>query len=94
MAGDNAGRRGYRWRKLVANVKARGDACWLCGQPINYQATYPEPDSFVVDHAKSWINHPDLREDPANLMASHARCNAAKGSNEAPQTLGITSEEW
>jgi len=68
--------------------------CWLCGQPIDYTVDYPHPDAFVVDHKQSWINHPELREDPANLAAAHARCNSSKGKSDAPAGLGVRSEAW
>ena len=94
MVTKSAGRKGARYRKLSADQKAKHLPCWLCGQPINYQATYPEPDSFTVDHIKSWINHPELRQDPSNLASAHARCNQSKGKGEAPVSLGTFSEEW
>lgn len=62
--------------------------------PINYDAVYPADDSFTVEHIKSWINHPELREDPANLASAHARCNKSKGKREMPAGLGLLSEEW
>jgi 5-methylcytosine-specific restriction endonuclease McrA len=92
--GENSGRRGSRWRKLVAEVRARHDPCWLDGMPIDYSLEYPHPDSFTVDHKKSWIGHPELREDPANLAACHSRCNKSKGQAQAKPGLGILSETW
>jgi hypothetical protein len=83
------GRHGRRWRRLTQELRQRHDPCWLCGMPIDYTATYPDNNSFTVDHKKSWI-----REDPANLAAAHARCNKTKGSNEAAPTLGYLTEQW
>lgn len=88
------GRSGSRWRKLREQIKASRPPCYLCGQPINYQAPYPADDSFTVEHIKSWINHPELREDPANLVAAHAKCNKAKGAGEIKHELGNTLEQW
>ena len=92
--GNSAGRSGSRWRRLSAEVRARHDTCWLCGMAIDYTLEYPHPDSFTVDHKKSWIGHPELREDPANLAACHARCNKSKGKGEATLGLGLLSEQW
>lgn len=92
--GNSAGRAGSRWRRLAAEVRARHDPCWLCGMPIDYTLEYPHADSFTVDHIRSWIGHPELREDPANLAASHARCNKSKGQASAKPGLGVRSEDW
>lgn len=94
MAGKSAGRSGSRWRALRENIKAAQANCYHCGQRIDYAAQYPSPDSFTVDHVKSWIGHPELREDPANLVACHAKCNRAKGSGQIKLGLGNRSEQW
>lgn len=92
--GVSAGRSGHRWRLLVAEIKSARRPCYLCGQAIDYTVTYPHPEAFTVDHIQSWIGHPELREDPANLAACHARCNAVKGKAATPLSLGFRSEEW
>ncbi len=94
MSGSSAGRRGSRWRTLVANQRAKHQPCYMDGQPIDYTLEWPDPNSFSVDHIKSWIDHPELREDPANLASAHLKCNQAKGKGAAPVTIGLTSEEW
>lgn len=89
------GRSGARWRALREQIKARRDPCWWCGQPIDYDAAYPQPDSFTVDHVKPLSRHPELAEDPTNLVAAHARCNNAKGASEHLHlSLGNVSEQW
>jgi 5-methylcytosine-specific restriction endonuclease McrA len=95
MAGPNAGRRGRRWNRLKANQRAKRLPCWLCGQPINYNLKAPHPDSFSVDHAKPWVTHPALREDPANLRSAHYGCNSSRQDKPAEQVaLNNTSEAW
>jgi 5-methylcytosine-specific restriction endonuclease McrA len=89
----NAGRRGARWVRLKAEVRARRRACCLCGQPIDYSLQWPDPGSFSVQHLKSWDAHPELREDPANLDAAHLGCNTSAGKTPKP-SLGGTSEAW
>ena len=90
-----AGRSGKRWAALREQIKATHPACYWCGQAINYQAVYPADDSFTVDHIKPWSTHPELREDPSNLKASHAKCNKVKGATDSLHlSLGNTSEKW
>jgi 5-methylcytosine-specific restriction endonuclease McrA len=94
VAGPSAGRRGSRWRRLVAEQKAKQKPCWLCGHPIDYTLTSPHVDSFTVDHKHSWRDYPDLREDPANLESAHRRCNSSKSAGPAKAGVGNNSAEW
>lgn len=89
----NAGRRGGRWEKLKAEVRARRRPCCLCGQPIDYSLRYPDPQSFTVQHVKDWHGHPELREDPANLDAAHKLCNETAGTAAAPG-IGNVAGMW
>ena len=94
MASKRAGRSGSKWRALVANQRAKQLPCYHDGQPIDYNLEWPNPASFSVDHLKSWSQHPELREDPANLVSCHLRCNQSKGAGEAKLGLGIRSTDW
>lgn len=94
MAGPNAGRRGGRWRRLHTNQKAKRLGCWLCGQPIDYSLTWPDPASFSVDHHPSLSEHPEGAEDPGCLRSSHLSCNSSKGAKDAKPSLGATSRDW
>lgn len=93
MAGANAGRRGRRYERLKANQRAKRLPCCVCGQPIDYALSWPDPGSFSVEHRKSWHEHPELREDPANFDSAHLGCNSSKGKTGGP-TIGVTSEIW
>jgi len=91
----SAGRSGARWRRLAAEVRARGDACCLCGQKIDYTIKDPlDPNAFTVEHIKSWSNHPELRTDRANLSSAHRRCNSSKGAGAGKPGLGLQSRTW
>ena len=90
---ENAGRRGSRWVRLKAEVRARRRPCCLCGQPIDYSLPHPDPGSFSVQHLKDWHRYPELREDPTNLDAAHLGCNSSAGQDGKP-TLGDASEAW
>ena len=94
LMGENAGRRGGRWRKLRADQKAKRLPCWLCGQPIDYDADKDNPDSFTVDHEKLRSTHPHLAEEPSNLRSAHARCNKTRGASAPTPVIGVTSRNW
>lgn len=89
-----AGRSTRRFRALSRNLKAQRRPCCRCRQPIDYSLAWPDPSSFSVEHIKSWHDHPELREDPANLDAAHLSCNSSKGKGEGKPTLGTTSRDW
>jgi 5-methylcytosine-specific restriction endonuclease McrA len=94
--GKHAGRHGRRWYRLRAQVKARREpTCCRCSQPIDYSLTYPDPDSFSVDHFPFPLStHPHLAEDPANLRAAHLSCNQSAGAGAWVPDLGQPSEQW
>lgn len=81
-------------RKLKANQRAKRQACWLCGQPIDYKAAHDDPNAFSYDHIKPWSTHPDLRFDPANGASAHLRCNKARGNRAPSPGLGLRSQAW
>lgn len=83
-----------RERANADNLKAqRRQPCARCGQRIDYTLPHDDPQAFTAGHIKAWIDHPQLREDPANLQPEHARCNksAQTSSDLAP---GATSRVW
>lgn len=91
----NAGRRGRRWERLKAEVKARRGPCCRCGQRIDYTLRHPDPASFSVDHYPHPLDtHPHMAEDPANLAAAHLGCNSSAGKRGVAPSIGATSEAW
>ncbi|MGZ4530742.1 MAG: HNH endonuclease [Mycobacteriaceae bacterium] len=83
-----------RERQNADNLKAaRLQPCRRCGQRIDYNAAPGEPDAFNAGHIKSWHDHPELREDPANLQQEHENCNKSAGKREA-LAPGVTSRQW
>lgn len=94
--GQNTGRSGRRWQTLARQVRATESHCYRCGQPIDWSIPYwADPnrvvnmDAGTVEHIKSWADHPHLREDPANLAASHVRCNLQAGKRDEGPSLGV-----
>lgn len=90
MAGNP--RNGRPYRRLVAQMKAQGDPCWLCGHNIDPRLDARHPLSFTLDHAVPLSRGGDLL-DPANARPAHRRCNSARGNRITPRTL-TTSRRW
>ena len=90
----SAGRTSRRFRKLAAILRRERRDCWLCRQPINYDAKPGEPDSFTVDHIKPLESHPHLAEVYSNLAAAHWNCNDSKGNRLPAPGLGEVSRQW
>lgn len=57
-------------------LRAKRLPCALCGEPIDYDLKWPDPDSFVVDHIQP-IRHGGA-DVIGNKQPAHARCNRAK----------------
>ena len=84
-----------RERANADNLKAqRKQPCARCGQRINYELPIDHPQAFIAGHIKSWIDHPHLREDPANLQPEHARCGKSAGADDGQTNVGLTSRHW
>lgn len=68
--------------------------CWLCHQPIDYAADASSDNSFSADHVMPYADHPELREDPANLAPAHLGCNRRRGKRAPSAGIGQTSRQW
>ncbi|MEV4939546.1 HNH endonuclease [Streptomyces zaomyceticus] len=67
-----------------------GWACWLCSEPINRSAVWPEPDSASVDHVVPLSRGGG--HTMANARAAHLRCNLVKSDREwRPEVAGSTA---
>jgi 5-methylcytosine-specific restriction endonuclease McrA len=89
------GRDGHRVREARRRQRAKRLPCYLCGQPIDYDADQYDPRSFQLDHLVPLSVAPELAMDPSNHRSSCRRCNRAKsdgpvnGAKQAP-----TSRRW
>ena len=83
-------------KALKKAQRAKGLPCWICGQPINYQAEDPNADdAFSFDHYWPWQTHPGLREDPGNARSAHQKCNKQRGETMLLEPdLGDLVEQW
>ena len=69
--------------------------CWLCGQPIDYEAKPGSTeDSHNLDHYHPVSTHPELQSDPGNFRHSHARCNTSRGNRDLDFDLGDQVPDW
>ncbi|MFI2084333.1 HNH endonuclease signature motif containing protein [Streptomyces rubiginosohelvolus] len=90
MAGNP--RNGRPYRRLVAAVKALGDPCARCGQPIDPTLNARSGWSFTLDHIVPLSRGGSLL-DPANARSMHRRCNSARG-NRLTTAQPRASRRW
>lgn len=84
-----------RFRNLAAMLRReRRTNCWLCLQPIDYDAPPNEPDAFSADHILPVSTHPDLVNVYSNLAASHSSCNKARGNRMPQPGIGSPEPQW
>jgi 5-methylcytosine-specific restriction endonuclease McrA len=81
------------WFELTAQVKAEEDTCWLCGEPIDFDAPPRTSRSFSVDHIRPKSRYPELRYVRSNLRAAHYGCNSRKKDHDDPEPE-VTSRVW
>ena len=82
-------------REYLEQCRAINAACWLCNQPINYDARPGTPNSFEPDHFLPRADYPELALDPDNLRPAHASCNRSRGKKDRPLPLGRRSlPQW
>uniref|UniRef100_UPI00406D0655 HNH endonuclease n=1 Tax=Microbacterium sp. LWH11-1.2 TaxID=3135258 RepID=UPI00406D0655 len=66
-----------RMRALIRRAKPN---CHICGKPINYELTWPDPMCFVVDHLVPLAK--GGADNVANARAAHATCNSTKRARD------------
>ena len=92
--------RSSRWkyiRKMAWNRDRKAKAvCHICGQPIDYSLPPSSgPEAYEPDHVQPVSKRPDLELDLNNIMASHMRCNRARGAGDlSGWDLGQRSRIW
>lgn len=97
MAADP--RHSPEWRRLRLQCyerdKAKGAACWICHQPIDYAAAPSStPSSYEPDHYHDVKRHPELALCPENVRPSHKSCNRSRKNRAGVNELGTPSEAW
>ena len=72
---------------LKHHAKRNNIPCWLCGQPINWNAHWKDKDSFTADHIKPVANGGKMT---GQLKPAHRSCNSRRGKREHITTLITT----
>ncbi|MEV7712303.1 HNH endonuclease [Streptomyces sp. NPDC088270] len=91
MAGNP--RNGRPYRRLVDELRRRGDPCWICGHDIPPGIDARHPLSFTLDHAVP-ISRGGALLDPANARSAHRSCNSARGNRSTTATVTRHSRRW
>lgn len=82
-------------QRHARELRARQLPCCLCGRPIDYTLTSPDPDSFSVEHLQARSLRPDLTHDPRNMGAAHLRCNQQRSNRTIRNAdVGRPSAAW
>ncbi len=68
------------YRRKAKALRAEGNPCWLCSEPIDYRLEHPHPMSFTADHVNALANGGDLL---GELAAAHKVCNERRGAGVA-----------
>jgi 5-methylcytosine-specific restriction endonuclease McrA len=79
---------------MVAELKAKGLPCWICGHPINPRLDTRHRLSFTLDHVLPVSKRPDLLLDRANARPAHRACNSSKGNRTAARPQQRASRRW
>ena len=86
---------GATWRRLRAALRReQRQPCWLCRQPINYDAPKESPDSFSADHILPVSTQPDLALIYTNLAAAHLSCNKSRQDKMPALSIGNADQQW
>ena len=65
---------GSRRDSLRARVIARGEACWICGHPVDSSLPNLHPWQLVIDELTP-VSRGGSPYDPENCVAAHRCCN-------------------
>ncbi len=82
---DQSGWAEAAYRKAKKIIFASQSVCAICGRPVNFDLTFPNPWSATVDH----IIPIAKGGDPAsleNLQLAHLQCNRMKATKLSAQT--------
>lgn len=83
--------------EFKAECKANDERCWICRQPIDYDAPWNDwsnPSRFERDHRLPVSTHPQLEDDPTNWEASHAGCNNERKNKPPRPAIGKATRAW
>jgi 5-methylcytosine-specific restriction endonuclease McrA len=77
-----------KWRALAAKVlaraKANGEPCWICREPIDWDAPKRSPKSPTVDHLDPVSLGNPVLADLHRLAVACKSCNSRRGDGTRP----------
>ncbi|MDY2723886.1 MAG: HNH endonuclease signature motif containing protein [Coriobacteriales bacterium] len=93
MPGNVRKKNGAAYRRAVAEVRARHEGCWICeafgrDPAIDYSLPPSDPGAFQVDHLVP-VSKGGSLYDPANLAATHRRCNQWRKAKSVAEVMRI-----
>lgn len=95
MGSQVRSRNGNARRKAVARLRAEGRPCWICEafgrqSAIDYSLPARHPMSFECDELIP-VSCGGSPTDPANLAATHRRCNEWRSNHSVEWVLARAS---
>ena len=69
-----------RREALRRKAKKHNLPCWLCHEPIDFNAEWKHPLSFTADHVQAVANGGHML---GELKPAHRSCNSKKGNRPA-----------
>lgn len=91
MSKTNHGNHAYRQlaKRRLAQAKANGEPCWICGRPIDYDLPPRTRWSPVADHLDPpSLGHP-LAPTLNRLAPAHMACNSSRGNGTKPMKMRL-----
>ena len=67
--------------------------CNICGQPIDYTLTHPNPQAWTLEHIQPYTLGGQLR-DWANFASAHMVCQNRQGNQLARNKRNPSSRRW
>ena len=87
-------RSGRPYRRVRAELKAKGLPCHICGRAIDYNLPSTHPQGFVLDHLVplAFNGHAVAR---SNVAAAHRLCNGKRGTKDVADVVIVPqSRRW
>lgn len=86
-------RSGRVWRAIQRQVYTEESICWLCLEPVDFDAPPRTKWSKSVDHIKPVATHPHLALERSNCRLAHYGCNSSRQARGEPNEYE-PSRDW
>jgi hypothetical protein len=85
-------RKSRQWKRLAEVVrkqsKAAGEPCWICRQPIEWDAPPRSPKSFSADHLEPIARGGQVIPALSGVAPAHYGCNSRRGDGTRIRNAG------